>query len=72
MPKILATLNTIAWGAFWAFGLLALSTPPQDTGLILTHGLLSVLGAGAGLYSYLYLIRHSEHTGYAKAPNRAV
>jgi hypothetical protein len=35
-------------------------------------GALAVLGAAAGLYSYLYLVRHAERTGYAKPANRAV
>ena len=34
--------------------------------------LLAAAGGGAGMLAYLWLVRHSEETGYAKAPNRAV
>ena len=31
----------------------------------------SAAGGGVGMLAYLWLVRHSEITGYAKAPNRA-
>lgn len=72
MAKFFAILNVIAWGGFWAFGFLALSTHPEDVSQMMIAGALAVLGAAAGLYSYLYLVRHAERTGYAKPANRAV
>lgn len=72
MPKLIALLNVVAWSGFWAFGYLALTAEPHQTGQILTAGLIAVAGAGIGLVAWLYLVRHSEATGYAKPANRAV
>lgn len=72
MTKLIAILNVVAWSGFWAFGYLAFTTDPGNTAHLMTAGGLAVLGGALGLYSYIYLIRHSEESGYARRPNRAV
>ncbi len=72
MAKIIAILNVVAWSGFWAFGYLALSADSKDTGSVMTALILAVAGAGAGIWAYLWLVRHNESTGYARKPNRAV
>ncbi|TDT72980.1 hypothetical protein BDE40_3159 [Litoreibacter halocynthiae] len=70
MSKVIAILNVIAWSGFWAFGYLALSADVGNTTQMMVAGVLAVLGAGVGLFTYLQLVRHSEATGYAKPRNR--
>lgn len=70
MHKIIAIVNVIAWGGFWAFGYLALTTSPADGGRMVTAALLAAAGGAVGLWAYFQLVRHSERTGYAKKPNR--
>jgi len=72
MSKIIAILNVVAWAGFWAFGYLALSADVTETGQMTVAAVLAAIGAGLGLFAYLWLVRHSEHTGYAKRPNRAM
>lgn len=70
MAKLIAILNVVAWGGFWAFGYLALSAgteAPNQTTIAL---LLAAVGAGCGLWTWLWLVRHSEKIGYAKPSNR--
>ncbi len=71
MSKLIAILNVVAWSGFWAFGYLALSSDVSQTGQITVAIVLAAIGAGLGLFAYLWLVRHSEHTGYAKPANRA-
>ncbi len=71
MSKLIAILNVVAWSGFWAFGYLALTSDTQG-GQMIVAMLLAVLGAGAGVWAYMWLVRHSETTGYARRPNRAV
>ena len=70
MAKLIAILNVVAWSGFWAFGYLALASGDggHDTLVALV---LAALGAGAGLYCWFWLVRHSEATGYARPANRA-
>ncbi|SFR36862.1 hypothetical protein [Litoreibacter janthinus] len=70
MSKLIAVLNVIAWSGFWAFGYLALSADVGNTSQIMIAGLLAVVGAAVGLFTYMQLVRHSEATGYAKPRNR--
>ena len=70
MHKIIAIVNVIAWGGFWAFGYLALTTQPADSTQMVTAGLLAAAGAAVGLWAYFELVHHSEASGYAKKPNR--
>lgn len=70
MSKLIAILNVIAWSGFWAFGYLALSADSTNTKQIMVAGLLAVIGAAVGLFTYLQLVRHSEASGYAKPRNR--
>lgn len=72
MSKLIAILNVVAWGGFWAFGYLALSADAANTSQMSIAVVLAAVGAGMGLWAYFWLIRHSEETGYAKRPNRAV
>ena len=70
MAKLIAILNVVAWSGFWAFGYLALTAYPSEGSAIVAL-VLAFLGAAVGVFAYLALIRHSEKTGYAKAPRRA-
>ena len=72
MTKLIAILNVVAWAGFWAFGYLALSADVTEARQMTVAAILAALGAGLGLFAYLWLVRHSEHTGYAKRPNRAM
>lgn len=72
MPKLIAIANTVAWGGFWAFGFLALGTPVQDAWTLIIAACLAMLGALLGLGTYMYLVRYTEATGYARRANRAV
>ena len=71
MPKLIATLNVIAWSGFWAFGYLALSAQTHQTDQMVTAAILAALGGGLGLWAYFRLVRYTENTGFAKPANRA-
>ncbi|MEC7258941.1 MAG: hypothetical protein VXW58_14095 [Pseudomonadota bacterium] len=60
MAKIVAILNVIAWSGFWAFGYLALSAEPAQSGQMVISALLAALGGGTGMIAYLYLMRHTD------------
>ncbi|CUH75440.1 hypothetical protein [Tropicibacter naphthalenivorans] len=66
MAKIIAVLNVVAWAGFWAFGYLALTTPPEEGSRMTVALLLAAGGAAVGIWAYLWVVRHSEQTGYAK------
>ena len=72
MQKLIAIANVVAWGGFWAFGYLALTEDVGNTRQVVTAAILAALGGGNGMIAYFWLVRHSEATGYAKPPNRAV
>jgi len=72
MSKIIAILNVVAWAGFWAFGYLALSADVTETRQMTLAAILAAIGAGLGLFAYLWLVRHAENIGYAKRPNRAM
>ncbi len=71
MQKLIAVINVIAWAGFWSFGYLALSSNVDNIGQMVIAVILAALGGGAGMLAYLWLVRHSETTGYAKPANRA-
>ncbi|SIO14873.1 hypothetical protein [Vannielia litorea] len=71
MARVIAVLNVIAWGGFWAFGYIALTTEPTETRQMMIALVLAVAGAGVGLWAYLRLVRESERRGYAR-PRRHV
>ncbi|WP_299929483.1 hypothetical protein [uncultured Pelagimonas sp.] len=70
MAKLIAILNTVAWGGFWAFGYLALSAGTESPNQTTIAMLLAAGGAAIGLWAWLWLVRHSEAIGYAKPANR--
>lgn len=70
MSKVIAILNVIAWAGFWSFGYLALSANIEAQGQVVTAVLLAALGGGIGLFTWVWLVRHSEETGYAE-PSRS-
>ncbi|EAQ25644.1 MULTISPECIES: hypothetical protein [unclassified Roseovarius] len=72
MQKLIAIVNVIAWAGFWSFGYLALSARVENTGQMVTAAVLAALGGGVGMLAYLWLVRHTEATGYAKPANRAI
>lgn len=72
MRKLIAVLNVIAWSGFWAFGYLALTAGPAETGQVLVALVLAALGGLAGIVLYLRLARMAEDTGYARGHLRAV
>jgi len=71
MAKLIALLNVIAWSGFWAFGYLALTSGTEAEGQTVVAILLAALGGAMGMWTYFWLIRHTEATGYAKPRNRA-
>ena len=71
MAKLVAILNVVAWSGFWAFGYLALSAGSDEGGSVVVAMLLAALGGALGLWAWMWLVRHSEDTGYARRPNRA-
>lgn len=70
MAKIIAILNVIAWSGFWAFGYLALTADPANSGQMVIAILLAFAGAAIGALAYFWLARHAEEIGYAKPRNR--
>ena len=72
MTKLIAILNVVAWSGFWAFGYLAVTSGVDQTGQMVTAAVLAAMGGGAGMMAYLWLVRHSEASGYARRANRAV
>ncbi len=70
MQKVIAILNVVAWSGFWAFGYLALTTPTEDSTSMVIAALLAFAGAAVGIVAYLWLVRHSEKTGYARGTNQ--
>lgn len=71
MRKLIAIVNVIAWAGFWSFGYLALSAKVEHAGQMVIAAILAALGGGVGMLAYLWLVRHTEATGYAKPANRA-
>ncbi|MBE0453782.1 hypothetical protein [Roseovarius autotrophicus] len=71
MQKLIAIANVVAWGGFWAFGYLALSARPEQSGQMVTAALLAAIGGAVGMLAFLWLVRHAEAKGYARRPNRA-
>lgn len=70
MPKLIAILNVVAWAGFWAFGNLALTGSPADGAHVTVALVLAALGGAAGIVAWLWLVRHSEATGYARRSNQ--
>lgn len=70
MKQLIAIANVVAWAGFWSFGYLAL-TAQADQQMVIA-AVLAAIGGGAGMLAYLWLVRHSEATGYARTPNRAI
>ncbi|MCT4610896.1 MAG: hypothetical protein N4A70_17040 [Pelagimonas sp.] len=71
MAKLIAILNVVAWSGFWAFGYLAISSGPDESGSVVVTILLAALGAAIGLWAWFWLVRHSEETGIAPRRKRA-
>jgi hypothetical protein len=69
MARVIAILNVVVWSGFWAFGYLAL-TATHDREMLVAL-ILAALGGAAGLWTWLWLVRHAEATGYAPRPRRA-
>lgn len=72
MQKTIAILNVVAWGGFWSFGYLALTTDPSDTRRLMIALVLAAIGGAAGLWAWFRLVRHAEATGLARKPKFAV
>lgn len=70
MPKLIAILNIIAWAGFWAFGYIALTGVPADGPHVTIALVLAALGGAVGIVAWLWLVRHSEATGYARRSNQ--
>lgn len=66
MQKLIAIVNVIAWGGFWAFGYIALTTEVGAKSEMVVAALLAAVGGGIGMIAFLWLVRHAEKTGYAK------
>ncbi len=72
MQKTIAILNVIAWGGFWAFGYLALTTDPSEAHRMMIALVLATLGGAVGLWAWFKLVRHAETTGLTQKPKFAV
>ncbi|SLN43725.1 hypothetical protein PSA7680_02210 [Pseudoruegeria aquimaris] len=55
--KLLAIVNMVSWGLFWAFGYLALTAAPEATSEILTAMGFAFVGLVSGTWCYLILKR---------------
>ncbi|WP_375173818.1 hypothetical protein [Pseudooceanicola sp.] len=55
--KALATLNVIAWSAFWIFGYLAISEPAENGARMSVYALIAFVSLATGLASYLKICR---------------
>ncbi len=66
MQKLVAILNVIAWAGFWAFGYIALTSAGEGGASMTVAAFLAFAGGAAGIVAYLWLVRHSEATGYAR------
>ena len=71
MTKVIAILNVVAWSGFWAFGYLAVTASAAEPVQMVIAAILAFGGAILGIFAYLWLVRHTEATGYASAPKRA-
>jgi len=65
MRKLIAILNVVAWSGFWAFGYLALTSDAGAGRDLTLAALLAVLGAGIGMFTWFWLVRYTQATGYA-------
>ena len=72
MAKLIAILNVVAWGGFWAFGYLALTASSDQSGQMVTAVILAFVGAAIGMLAFFWLARHAEEIGYAKPKNRVL
>lgn len=72
MQKTIAILNVVAWGGFWAFGYLALTTDPSQTHRVVIALVLAAIGGGVGLWAWFQLVRYAEARGLARQPKFAV
>jgi drug/metabolite transporter (DMT)-like permease len=70
MKQLIAIANVIAWAGFWAFGYLAFTAGPDQTGQMVIAAILAAMGGGGGMLAYFWLVRHTEATGYARPSNR--
>ena len=55
--KALATLNVIAWSAFWIFGYLAISERPESGGWMSVYAVVAFVSLATGLATYLKICR---------------
>lgn len=70
--RLIAILNVIAWGGFWAFGFLALTSGSEGgSSQVVWATILAAVGAGLGIWAYMILMRASQMTGYEKKYERA-
>lgn len=72
--RLVAILNVVAWGGFWAFGYLALSARPEEGTRTAIAALLAAIGGGVGLWAFNLLRRAAQESGYerpyVRAPHR--
>lgn len=57
VEKLCALGCVLGWGAFWAFGYLAISADPQAAAQIVTASLIAFVGFLLGTFAYLRLGR---------------
>lgn len=70
MAKLVAVLNAVAWSGYWAFGSLALMTPPEEGARMGTALLLAAVGVAVGLWAYFRIVAHSGRSGHARRSGR--
>lgn len=57
VDKLCALGCVMGWGAFWAFGYLAISADPQAATQMMTAGILAFAGFLVGTFAYIRLGR---------------
>ena len=70
--KSLATLNVIAWSAFWIFGFLALSENAENGTLMSVYALVAFVSLATGLATYLKICRVGHQMVSHSAPKQEV
>lgn len=70
--KSLATINVIAWSAFWIFGYLALSEAPENSLQMSAYALAAFVCLATGLASYLKICRVGDFLVSRPTPNQEV
>ena len=70
--KSLATINVIAWSAFWIFGYLAISESPDNGMQMSLYAIAAFVCLATGLATYLKICRVGHLLVSRPVPNQEV